>query len=155
RPRTRTRVASSARSAVVRVEETSAFRLVESTPDAVHLANAERVLEAFALHRAAAADRFGAAFARVAFVASLARSRREEQRSFRTPASGPFAPRLESADGHGSPLFITPRRSGRTRSLTRTQPRRGLGAGTYTAPRERTRGRRTVSRSACVERDRG
>src|SRR5205085_9025230 len=77
------------------VDEKPALGFGEAAPDAVRLADAERVLEALGLDRALAADRLGLGFALVALVLALRRRRREEERRLGTAAGraqlpGPF-----------------------------------------------------------------
>src|SRR5262249_54704016 len=78
------------------------FGLGEAAPDAVRLADAERVVEALGLHRALVTDRLGLGLAGVALVLALGGGRREEEDRLRTAARGAHLPRpLRHLDRHG------------------------------------------------------
>src|SRR5215213_692623 len=90
-------------SAVAGLEQLAPLVLVQAAPDAVRLAEVDRVIEALALHRALATDRLRPRFADVAVFAPLGVRRRKEQGRLRTAACRTRPPRVECVDGHGPP----------------------------------------------------
>src|SRR6478752_4594827 len=90
-----------ARSAVAGLEQLAAFVLVQPAPDAVRLTEVDRVIEAFSLHGALAADGLGPRLTHLAVLAPFRVGRREEQGRLRAPACRTCPPRVECVDDHG------------------------------------------------------